>query len=102
MLLSKKKNELVLSVAALENADYSKNPALGDIYHRLSNGRIQFEEAFSNDIQAVMEISSLELSLKHHEKTMASLSDNVADATSIISEAFLIPATKEPILSVSF
>ena len=87
MLLGKKKNDLVLSVAALENADYSKNPALGNIYKRISDGRIQFEEAFSNDIQAVMEISSLELSMKHHEKTMTALSNSVADATSIISDA---------------
>ena len=87
MLLGKKKNDLVLSVAALENADYSKNPALGDIYRRISTGRVQFEEAFSNDIQAVMEISSLELSLKHHAKAMNTLSSSVADATDIISDA---------------
>ena len=87
MAFGRKKNDLVLSVAALENADYSKNPELGNIYNRLSDGRVHFEEAFSNDIQAVMEISSLELSLKHHEKTMASLSNSVAYATSIISDA---------------
>ena len=87
MAFGRKKNNLVLSVAALENADYSKNPELGNIYERLTEGRLQFEEAFSNDIQAVMEISSLELSMKHHEKTMSDLSDNVADATSVISDA---------------
>lgn len=87
MAFGRKKNNLVLSVAALENADYSKNPELGNLYNRLSEGRVQFEEAFSNDIQAVMEISSLELSLKHHEKTMTSLSNDVADATSVISDA---------------
>ena len=87
MLFGKNKNDLVQSVAALESADYSKQPALGDIYKRISDGRVKFEEAFSNDIQAVMEISSLELSLKHHEKTMSTLSNNVADATSVISNA---------------
>ncbi|MBQ6844020.1 MAG: CZB domain-containing protein [Agathobacter sp.] len=87
MLFGKNKTDLVQSVAALESADYSKQPALGNIYKRISDGRVQFEEAFSNDIQAVMEISSLELSLKHHEKTMTELSNNVADATSVISDA---------------
>lgn len=87
MLFDKKKTDLVKSVAHLEHADYSKQPALGDIYKRLSDGRVQFESAFSNDIQAVMEISSLELALKHHEKTMTTLSNNVADATSVISDA---------------
>ena len=87
MALGKKKNNLVLSVAQLQNADYSKQPELGDIYHRLANGRVQFEEAFSNDIQAVMEISSLELSLRHHADNMSVLSDNVASSTSVISDA---------------
>lgn len=87
MAFGKKKTDLVLSVAKLQDADYSKQPALGDIYHRIANGRIQFEEAFSNDIQAVMEISSLELTLKHHTDHMTTLSHSVADATSIISEA---------------
>ena len=87
MLFGKNKNDLVKSVAALEHVDYSKQPDLGNIYKRISDGRVQFEAAFSNDIQAVMEISSLELSLKHHEKTMTTLSNNVADATSVISDA---------------
>ena len=87
MLFGKNKNDLVQSVAALESADYSKQPELGNIYKRISDGRVKFEEAFSNDIQAVMEISSLELSIKHHEKTMSELSNNVADATSVISSA---------------
>ena len=87
MAFGKKKHDLVLSVANLQEADYSKQPALGEIYDRLSSGRIQFEEAFSNDIQAVMEISSLELALKHHANNMSVLSNNVADATSVISDA---------------
>ena len=87
MAFGKKKSDLVLSVAKLQNDDYSKNPVLGDIYHRISDGRVQFEEAFSNDIQAVMEISSLELALKHHANNMSLLSNNVADATSVISDA---------------
>lgn len=87
MAFGRKKSDLVLSVAQLQDADYSKQPALGDIYNRIASGRVQFEEAFSNDIQAVMEISSLELTLKHHTEHMTTLSHNVADATSIISEA---------------
>lgn len=87
MLFGKNAPHLVKSVSRLENTDYSKQPELGNIYTRLSNGRKQFEEAFSNDVQAVMEISSLDLALKHHTDRMVSLSHNVADATSIISDA---------------
>lgn len=87
MLFGKNNSNLVQSVAQLENTDYSKQPELGNIYNRLSSGRKQFEEAFSNDIQAVMEISSLDLALKHHTDRMSALSHNVADATSVISDA---------------
>ena len=86
-MFGRQNKNLIQSVANLQNDDYSKNPDLGNIYKRISNGRIQFEKAFSNDIQAVMEISSLELSLKHHSQNMFTLSNNVADATSIISDA---------------
>lgn len=87
MIFGKKQNDLVQSVAKLQDADYSKQPALGEIYSRISDGRVSFEKAFSNDIQAVMEISSLELSLKHHANNMSVLSNNVADATAVISDA---------------
>jgi len=82
-----KKINLVQSVAQLENADYSKQPELGNIYQRLSNGRLQFEDAFSKDISAVMEISSLDLALKHHTENLLGLSNNVSDATAVISDA---------------
>ena len=87
MIFGKKQNNLVHSVATLQDADYSKQPALGEIYSRISDGRVSFEQAFSNDIQAVMEISSLELALKHHANNMSVLSNNVADATAVISDA---------------
>ena len=87
MAFGKQKIDLVQSVAQLQDADYSKAPELGNIYHRLSNGRVQFEEAFSEDINAVMEISSLDLAVKHHTGKMSALANDVAEATSIISDA---------------
>ncbi len=87
MALIKSKTDLVQSVAQLQDADYSKSPELGNVYHRLVSGRLQFEQAFSKDISAVMEISSLDLAVKHHTGKMSALSHNVAEATSIISEA---------------
>lgn len=87
MLFHKNHTRLVQSVSQLQDNDYSKQPELGNIYKRLSDGRIQFEKAFSNDMNAVMEISSLDLSLKHHTEQMSALSHSVADATAIISDA---------------
>ncbi len=87
MLFNKNNARLVHSVAQLQDNDYSKQPELGNIYKRLYDGRIQFEKAFSNDINAVMEISSLDLALKHHTDHMSTLSHSVANATAIISDA---------------
>ena len=87
MLFNRNNSRLVQSIAQLENDDYSKQPELNNIYKRLCNGRMQFEKAFSNDINAVMEISSLDLALKHHTEQMSTLSHSVADATGIISNA---------------
>lgn len=87
MGFGKQKTNLVQAVAQLQNADYSKNPELFSLYQRLEQGRTKFEEAFSHDINAVMEISSLDLALKHHTEKMSTLSSNVAESTSIISDA---------------
>ena len=52
MIFGKKQNDLVQSVAKLQDADYSKQPALGEIYSRISDGRVSFEKAFSNSMTA--------------------------------------------------
>lgn len=83
-MFGKGKSELIKSVAQLQDADYIKEPELGAIYQRLLQGRSQFEEAFEKDIQAVMQISSLDLALKHHTENMIKLSHEVADSTGVI------------------
>lgn len=84
MAFGKNHSELVKAVAEMRQADYSKAPELGAIYQRLIKGRKQFEEAMSDDIGAVMQISSLELSMNHHTDHMMEISHHVATATEII------------------
>ena len=79
-----KKADLLDSVAELKEADYSKNPKLGDIYKRLLRGREQFEVVMDKDITAVMQISSLDLILKQQTDELVAISDEAADATEII------------------
>ena len=86
-LMMKSKSDLIRSVAELKDADYSKNPQLGDIYKRLSKGRSQFEVVMDKDIQAVMEISALELALNQHTDSLIDISSSVADETTIIHKA---------------
>lgn len=87
MLFEKNNNKLLTSMANLQDDDYSKAPEIQTIYKRLVNGRHQFEDAFEGNIGAVMEISSLDLSLKEHTKNMLALAENVADATNTISKS---------------
>ena len=86
MIFQKNKNTLVGAVAQLQDADYSKEPELGQIYKRLIKGRTQFEAALEKDIKAVMQISSLDLTLKQHTEHMMDLSNHVADAANVIFE----------------
>lgn len=84
MTFGNKKSLLVKSVAELQEADYSGEPELRAIYQRLLKGREQFEEVLDKDIKAVMQISSLDLTLGHHTERMIEISHHVADATEII------------------
>ena len=79
-----KNTKLIDAVAQLQDADYSKNPKLGDIYKRLLKGRKQFENVMNKDIQAIMQISSLDLTLNYVTNEMNEISGNVAEETEII------------------
>lgn len=87
MTLGKKKDNLIKAVSEFREADYSAAPELGEIYRRLSGGRKQFEEALEKDISAVMQISALDLTLRHYVEGMLSVSHGVADSSEIIFEA---------------
>lgn len=87
MAFIKKNSGLIDSVAELKEADYSKNPKLGDIYKRLLRGREQFEMVYDKDITAVMQISSLDLMLKQQTEELVTIAHEAADATEIIHEA---------------
>ena len=76
-----KKNSLIDAVSELENADYSKQPKLGDIYKRLLKGREQFQVVMDKDISAVMQISSLDLVLKRQTERLVDITNDIAGAT---------------------
>lgn len=84
MRLIQKKNNLINSMAQLEPADYSKQPEIGAVYNRLVKGREQFEVAMDKTIQAVMEISSLDLVLSQDTDHLVDTSKQIEQATAII------------------
>ena len=59
-----KKSELVKSFSELKEADYSRFPELQEMYQRLQSGRGQLAEVFDKNIKAVMQISSLDLTMQ--------------------------------------
>lgn len=84
--MGKKNKKVVLmkAVSQLQEADYSKEPELNDIYCRLSNGRKQFAEILDKNIKAVMQISSLDLTMQHQTEKIAEIANNVARAAESI------------------
>ena len=84
MNFTNKKTALIKSISELKDADYSKVPELNGIYRRLSKGRKQFADIFDKNIKAVMQISSLDLTMKHQIDKVKGISKKVAKATEII------------------
>lgn len=76
------------ALAGLQNVDYSRTePDIGRMYERLSNGRKQFEEVLEKDLDAVMKISAIDLSLEHHTDHVGEVSNSIAEATDAIVQA---------------
>lgn len=82
--MGKTTTKLVKSIAELKEADYSSEPELNDVYQRLVNGREQFAEILEKNIKAVMQISSLDLTMQHETDKILEISRNVAKATEVI------------------
>ena len=84
MAIGKKNTVLMKAVSELKEADYSGNPELNRIYRRLLGGRKQFAEIFEKNIKAVMQISSLDLTMHHQTEKILDISRNVEKATEAI------------------
>ncbi|MDE6915508.1 MAG: hypothetical protein K2P39_01750, partial [Lachnospiraceae bacterium] len=84
MITSKRKTVLMKAVSELKRADYSREPELDSIYNRLSAGRRQFAEVFDKNINAVMQISSLDLTMQYQTQKIVDISNKIAKATETI------------------
>ena len=84
MALKTSKAALVKAISEMKEADYAKDPDLQDIYERLQSGRRQFGEIFEKNIKAVMQISSLDLTMQYQTEKIVDISRSVANATETI------------------
>ena len=72
------------AVSEMKENDYSKDPELNNIYQRLSVGRTRFAKIFEKNIKAVMQISSLDLTMQHQTDKIEDISRRISDATETI------------------
>ncbi len=84
MAIKTKKAVLMRAVSEMKENDYSKDPELNNIYQRLSVGRTRFAKIFEKNIKAVMQISSLDLTMQHQTDKIEDISQRIADATETI------------------
>ncbi len=84
MITRKRKAILMKAVSELKRADYTSEPELGVMYDRLADGRKQFAEVFDKNINAVMQISSLDLTMQHQTKKIVDISKKIAHAADTI------------------
>lgn len=73
----KKKSELMRAVSELQEVDYSKEPELQNMYQRLQSGRKQLASVFDKNIKAVMQISSLDLTMQYQTEKILDISRKV-------------------------
>ena len=83
----RKKSDLVQKVAEMKQADYSGNPELDGIYKRLVKNREEFEAVYDKGLDAVMQISSLDLILSRSTDMLLKDAENAEHATSEILSA---------------
>ncbi|MCM1256845.1 MAG: methyl-accepting chemotaxis protein [Roseburia sp.] len=80
----RKKSTLIKSLSELREADYGKAPELKEMYERLRNGRTQLAEVFDKNMKAVMQISSLDLTMQHQTEKIMNISRQVEAASEAI------------------
>ena len=76
-----KKAALIKSFSELKEADYTKAPELNDMYQRLKSGRDQIAEVFDKNIKAVMQISSLDLTMQYQTEKIIDISRKIEQAS---------------------
>ena len=72
------------SISELRDYNFAGEPELGSIYQRLVHSRDQFSEILEKNLKAVMQISSLDLTVQHETDKILEISHNVAKATEVI------------------
>lgn len=80
MKLKKFDNRILQSLSDMEPINYDSVPELADIHRRLQTGRDAFSQVYELNVNAVSEISALDLEIKFYTERLLKISDSIADA----------------------
>lgn len=89
MILGKKdSNAAIESISKLVDMPYKPaNGELNNIHQRLMNGRKEFEQAVTKTMDAVIHMSSMDLTLETNVATVEQINTSISDAVENISES---------------
>ncbi len=73
----RRKTVLMRAVSELKEADYSNEPELHGMYRRLLKGENSLRIFLKKNIKAVMQISSLDLTMQHQTEKIIEISRRV-------------------------
>lgn len=81
-------NTAIESISQLVDMPYEpKNGELNNIHKRLINGRREFEKAVTKTMDAVIHMSSMDLTLEKNVATVENINTSISDAVENISES---------------
>lgn len=84
----KSSNTAIESISKLVDMPYEpKNGELNHIHKRLVNGRKEFEKAVTKTMDAVIQMSSMDLTLEKNVETVEKINTSISDAVNNISES---------------
>ena len=87
MKLKKRDAALTEALSGLAPVDYTSSPVLADVYQRLLQGRDAFAEIYELNVNAVSEISALDLEIQFYTEQLLNITQSVANATKDIHTA---------------
>ena len=87
MLKKKIDPSLVYSLSKLQPNNYNRFPDLESVYNRINSGKEAFNEIFELNVNAVSEISKLDLEINHYTEKLLHISESIANETKDIHEA---------------
>lgn len=87
-LVKKSTNNAIESISRLADMEYKPaNGQLNNIHQRLMGGRKNFEQAVTKTMDAVIAMSSMDLTLESNVETVAQINSSISSAVNTISES---------------